>query len=217
MVEEWIRNSARRGGGCRGVAGFGHELTVPVNARKGDASLVVVRDPLDRVHSAFRYWRYGSSSFPARHGSKLNFSAFVDAWADEQHPQHAYVAAATSRPPCNWQSKCLMFSDQSTWVDGWAGPTKDGRQDIIFVCYTPSSLGSRVADALTAHGAFCTERSLGQLRRKDKTMVNPTTSPHSLRPSEGLASLSPASRAWLRARYARDAELYEAACGRAGP
>jgi hypothetical protein len=217
--ETWIRYHASRGG-CPRVSGFGHENDVATVERKGGVAIVIIREPVERLLSAFLFWKHGTPLFPVSpHGRRtsathklfaseapkvsFNFSEFVEAWADEAHQHHAYVSAITTGPPCNWQNKCLGFSEQTAWVDGWTGDERT----VHWICYRSGGLGSKLATVLTEQRAGCSSHSLKLLANFDQHRINP-----SQQDDPGTSTLSARALAFVRARYARDLYLHDTLC-----
>lgn len=209
-----IVNHLRSHRACPAMDGGGHEATEATALAHGQMPLIVLRDPLARLHSAFEYWQRGSEVHKRRPMAQLNqmytalqaalpdFAAFVDGLTNSSSPRRPDVQRVVHTPHVlsDWVWDA-HFKPQSHWAERESAKS-------VFVCYTPA-LGPRlqcIADeSPTLRGCnFSSMRVVNRTPRRPTDALKPT-------PAQ---QLSEAQRAAVRAHFARDYALHERYCGR---
>ena len=199
---------------CSGAAHEGSHAHALVESRvlaAGKRPLVVLREPLERLHSAYEYWRTGSempsmrklrspqATLMLRKLSGISFAQFLEGFANKTSP---YAAAAETiihlpRHISGWAWED-HFAPQRQWMDVESHNT-------TIVCYDSKLLRERVRCALDALHLRCNTSALGHTNR----LVHGQTSP-------SITSLQTSLRAMVRARLRADYSLYERHCARCG-
>ena len=196
---------------CPAMDGGGHEVTEATALARSQTPLIVLREPLERLQSAFEYWRQGSEVHKHQPLPQLaqlqsalqamlpDLSAFVDGLTNTTSARRAAVTSILRTPHIlnNWVWDA-HFKPQGHWIEHES-------ERSIFVCYS-RRLGRRlqcVADELPAL-AGCNFSSL--------RVVNKTPPPSSKR-SQQQPLLSESHQHAIRSYFARDYALYEHYCG----
>ena len=170
------------------------------NGRIPPPAVVLLRDPYERLFSAFTYLKYGSELWHAtdhHHMTNITFVGFVNAWAQPSHPRHSEVARSTTVR--DWAHTPWVWADHFLPQEHWWGGCGTARPR--FVCFS-NDLVTDVARALHALNVTCGARRSAAL--------NPTLVHNEKRPAE--ATLPAHTRAFLRSRYAVDQATYTRHC-----
>ena len=170
--------------------------------RTDEHVITVLRDPYDRLFSAFTYFKYGSTLWHSRPAGKratnLTFAEFIEAWADDQHAKHDEAVRITSRR--NWTHTPWVWSDhfapQSSW---WHVPYCP--QPVHFLCFS-SNLLDAAANLFHDLGVRCPTRA--------PTRVNPTLKNNEVKLE--FRQLSAAAQGFLHSRYRQDMKTYNTLC-----
>ena len=176
------------------ASGRGHELKESDYEKRHRTVVTVLREPLDRLHSQFFYWRDGSSSgpfrrtaFERREHQRLypDLASFVNA---QMHGSRLAAMIRTNRMQFTWAAH---FEPQAHWLNG-------RHLDTWVVCYNKTGLVDNARAMFAAMGHAC---------RLDDRLVNPTK-------DYSTETLPSAEMEWVRRKHAKDLALWSKCAGR---
>ena len=199
-------------GGCPAMDGGGHDVTERTALERSQVPLIVLREPLSRLQSAFEYWRKGSEVHAPRASAQVaqvqrellaalpDFGAFLDGFTNRSsHRRHAAVLQLLRMPHhLSEHAWDAHFKPQVQWVDRES-------ERSVFVCYERAQLGRRLQCVVDERQDLLKGCNFSAL-----SLVNYT--PRRAK-ATAMQQLSGPQRRAIRALYARDFELYERYCG----
>lgn len=198
---------------CPDVVGCLHDMTVGMAMHSFGyrSAVMVIREPLEHLHSVFEYWRSGSARYPTGSHSKHTFADFFAAAPD------AHSWAGRLMAGHDTQNKVvfgLHFRPQAHWL---GGVQLRPSGNVRVICYGEEPLLRQRADAAFASlGLRC--RLSGFARNLYSNNAVSAATNQTLR-RELLAALlarEQRARAWFYRFYRDDVTLWSRHCSSGG-
>ena len=199
--------------------GIAHTVVESRALAAGKRPIVVLREPIERLHSSFWFYVAGSNATYMRKGrgpqsqalvsdrssrtldANQTFLNFLDGLVNSTSPWRAYSLSIARAPQrmSGW-TWSAHFDPQAKWLDADSPNT-------TVVCYDKRELGDRLRCALRAHVAC----DFSALNRQN-------VGRHAAGDAHGpsVHSLPPALRQLVLAAFKADYRLYHEHCGGAG-
>ena len=196
-----------------------HELKESQALAARKSPVVILREPLERLSSAFEFWRGGSElgELSKMRGPQeklmlkqlapqnMKFETFLDGLVNRSSPHASRANTIVNMPRhlSGW-AWSAHFANQTKWADVDSPNT-------TFVCYDGRGLRERLRCAFGALRLRCNISKLGRRNSLPKPRGKLK------KPPPALGSLPPQMRDLVRAHFAQDYELYERHCGGCTP
>ena len=216
--------------GCADIEGegTGHAVTESVAMADGRWPVIILRQPLERLRSAFEFFKQGSEMYNPR-----------TVLASPQTPSHLRKAYAAARE-LTWprfvdgltnvssdvRDTVLTITTQSSrqlgswaWTEHWMPTTHWADVDSnasLFVCYSGTLLRHRLQCAADEVGLRCDFSGLGTINptaREDRGAGHVAGAAGAAGAASPLEELSEAQSAALRELLRDDQALYDRHCG----
>eukprot|EP00965_Chrysotila_dentata_P256874 6212702-Pleurochrysis_carterae.AAC.1 len=169
----------------------------------GKRPILVLREPLARLHSAFQFWKHGTKLLrmhrsPQSKGlfnvvRRMRFDDFLEGILNSSSPWSAQATMITDAPQSvgGWAWK-EHFEPQSHWMNQESPHT-------TVVCYSDENLASRFSCMAAGLGINCNFSTMAVVNPTDRRTHTPT--------------LEPALMTKIRDHLKSDYTLYEKYCG----
>ena len=172
------------------------------------ATFVTIREPYERLFSAFSYFKYGSQLFHRRSyraNTDMSFEQFVNAWANPNAEHHEEAHRITSSLP--GKSTGWVWADHFKAQTEWADSSCSS---LRVLCYSPQLIANFRQELLRHGGIDCEPKMSRTLPGQPAYVVNPTIQNNESRVP--LAHLPDQTRHFLQDRYGQDLALYRTHC-----